>query len=119
MIVVSAVYWSGPLIQGAGYSGWLLAIFFGITLPFIVCLVASRAVILFGLFTASEIMISTMMNHPHFRAADWLQFISRDITEWTIIWFILLVLSLIVSVPLAAQRSRNKALKQSDNLRIS
>ncbi|MDZ4783768.1 MAG: hypothetical protein SGJ19_26265 [Planctomycetia bacterium] len=110
-LVAVSFIWSGHVIQGAGFGGWLVAIFLGVVFPLAVCLLASHWPVVFGLLAATSLAISTLLNHPNFRqnafARDaWEQFWQRDAGVWVFIWGVLAVLSLFVSVPLALRRRR-------------
>ena len=109
---VSCLFWTGRVIQGAGYGGWLVALFLGVAVPLVVCLISIRLPVLWGLLTATCIAISTLAYHPSFRgrlvdSRAWERFWERDATTWMIIWTILSGLSLIVSLPLSASRRRS------------
>jgi hypothetical protein len=110
LIAVSFI-WSGQVIQGAGFGGWLVALFLGVVFPLVVCLLASHWPVVFGLMAATSLAVSTLLHHPNFRpgafAGDpWEQFWRRDAGVWFFIWGFLAVLSLVVSVPLALWRRR-------------
>lgn len=110
-LVTISFIWSGQVIQGAGFGGWLVALFLGVVFPLIVCLLASHWFILFGLMAATSLAVSTLLHHPNFRpgafAGDpWEEFWKRDAGVWFFVWGFLAVLSLLVSVPLALRRRR-------------
>lgn len=110
-LVAISFIWSGQVIQGAGFGGWLVALFLGVVFPLVVCLLASHWPVVFGLMAATSLAVSTLLNHPNFRpgafAGDpWEQFWRRDAGMWLFIWGFLAVLSLVVSVPLALWRRR-------------
>jgi hypothetical protein len=109
--VAVSFIWSGQVIQGAGFGGWLVALFLGVVFPLVVCLLASHWPIIFGLMAATSLAVSTLLHHPNFRpggfAGDpWEQFWHRDAGVWFSIWGILAALSLFVSIPLAFWRRR-------------
>lgn len=111
LLIVGYLFWSGSVIQGAGFAGWLVAIFLGVTLPLLTCVLAAHFSIVFGILTATAISLSTLLNHPQFRqdpfaAEAWQRFFEEDFVSWAIIWGILSVLSLVTSVPLTIQRRR-------------
>jgi hypothetical protein len=109
VLVAVSFVWSGQIIQGAGFGGWLVALFLGVVFPLGVCLLASHWLIVFGLLAATSLAISTLLHHPNFRegvfARDpWEYLWQHDLGVWLFIWGILACLSLLVSVPLAARR---------------
>lgn len=106
LIVASAFYWTGALIQRAGLAGWIVLTIFSISLPLTVCLIASRAAVFFGVTAATAVTVSYMIHHSFFQSPDWLSLLRRDAMLWAIFWGILVVLSLVVSVPLTVQRGR-------------
>lgn len=104
-----SIFWSGRVVQEAGFGGWLIALLLGILLPLLTCLLAAHAPIIFGLLSATSLAVSTLLHHPDFRrdpfALDaWSRFIQQDWGVWAVIWGILVGLSLLVSVPVAIQR---------------
>jgi hypothetical protein len=110
-VAVSCLYWSGRVIQGAGYGGWLVALFLGVAMPLVVCLLSVRQAVLWGLLVATCVAASTLAHHPQFRSGlferrAWEGFWDRDASEWAAIWAVLAGLSLAVSVPLTVQRAR-------------
>ena len=110
-LVAVSFIWSGQVIQGAGFGGWLVALFLGTLFPLVVCLLASHWSVVFGLLAATSLAVSTLLHHPNFRpgafAGDpWEQFWRHDAGVWFFIWGFLAVLSLLVSVPLALWRRR-------------
>lgn len=110
-LITMSFAWSGQVIQGAGFSGWLVALFLGVVFPLVVCVLASRWEVVFGLLAATSLAISTLVHHPMFRgdifAADaWEHLWQRDAGVWLFIWGVLATLSLAVSVPLAVRRRR-------------
>ncbi|CAN5488577.1 hypothetical protein BH09PLA1_BH09PLA1_02260 [soil metagenome] len=110
-LVAVSFIWSGQVIQGAGFGGWLVALFLGVVFPFVVCLLASHWPVVFGLMAATSLAVSTLLHHPNFRpgafAGDpWEEFWKRDAGVWFFSWGFLAVLSLLVSIPLAFWRRR-------------
>ena len=111
VFLLCTLLWVGPLIQGAGFSGWLVALLAGLLIPLIVCTLATLQPIVMGFATASCITISTLVSSPLFRnnlfhANAWRKFLEDDIYVWLVIWLILFGQSLLVSVPLTIQRRR-------------
>jgi hypothetical protein len=110
LLAVSFI-WSGQVIQGAGFGGWLVALFLGVVFPLAVCLLASHWPVVFGLLAATSLAVSTLLHHPRFRpggfAGDpWEEFWKRDAGGWFFVWGFLALISLLVSVPLALWRRR-------------
>lgn len=108
---LSGLFWSGQLIQGAGFGGWLVALFLGIVFPLVVCLLTAHQPIGVGCLAATCMVISTLANHPNFsqdmfNSAAWKHFWENDIGLWLVILSIQLCLSLVVSIPLSVQRHR-------------
>lgn len=105
IIVVSAVYWAAPVARSATFAGWLVMLLLGLLLPLVVCVIASRAAILYGMATASMLTISGL-SPTGFRIEDVLSFARHNLTAAAIFWCVMLGLSLVVSVPLTIQRRR-------------
>jgi hypothetical protein len=110
-LVVGYLFWSGSVIQGAGFGGWLVAIALGVILPLVTCLIAAHLPIAFGLMTATAICLSTILHHPYFRQEPfareaWQRLLERDLTMWSVSWAILAALSLTSAIPIAIQRRR-------------
>lgn len=111
LLVGSSLFWAGHLIQQAGFSGWLVAIALGVIFPLLVCLLATKLTIVFGLLAATSLAVSTLLHHPNFRQEPfaretWDRFLQYDLGGWVVIWCILAGLSLSVSVPLTIRRRR-------------
>jgi hypothetical protein len=109
-----SLYCSGYLVQEAGFGGWLVALLFGVLLPLVVCLVASRAPIIFGVLAATSLVFSILLHdfdirHNPLDREAWSRVLYRDWAVWAILWAILTGLSLLVSVPLAIRRRRMAA----------
>lgn len=108
-VAASLLYWSGPVSISAGFSGWIVALNFCIAAPLAVCLLATRWPIILGLFTATCITVSIVVENARLRgvhgdAISWMQFPKRDFVIWALIWAIAVGLSLLVSVPIQTRR---------------
>lgn len=110
-IAVSLLFWSGPVIISAGFSGWLVALFISTAAPLTVCLMASRWCIALGILTATCIAASILLENAHWSldhgdTRSWANFWAEEIGLNLLIWGIAAGLSLIVSVPIHLGRRR-------------
>ena len=103
--------WTGRVVQGAGYGGWVVALLLAVLLPTILCSLSARLPVVVGWLTATCLHLSILAFHPDYRgrllaARTWETFWARDWDVWLVMWVILVGLSLAVSLPIAVNRSR-------------
>jgi hypothetical protein len=109
-IAVSALFWFGPVIEGGGYAAWLYALFLGVVVPLAVVLCCARWPIAWGLVTATCLFVSTFamqfLREGVSAARVWDRIWQHELWIAMTWWATFVGLSLVVSVPLAIQRSR-------------
>ena len=99
---VSSLSWSGAVIAGAGYVGWLVAILLATWMPVVVCLLAARWSIPLGVLTATCIVASLLLENARLGSPFW----AENAGIWLCSWVIAAGLSLIASVPIQLIRRR-------------
>lgn len=111
-VTASLVLWSGSVITSQGYAGWLYMLLFSIFCPLLVCLLAARFSVLFGVLAATSIVVSLVLANARLdspqRGHSWQSFRNGSGT-WIEIWLIAVGLSLIVSIPIYVQRKRRNS----------
>lgn len=113
-VTFSLVFWSGPVIQSGGYAGWLIGLLLGLLAPLFVCLLAARFPVLFGALAATCIVLSVLLADARWYSTQtrdatgyyWQHFWKRGFRGYAIIWLVAVLLSLIVSLPIHAQRRK-------------
>jgi hypothetical protein len=108
-LVVAVLTYSGPVVQGGGYGGWLVALFLGVVCPLVIALVTYHCAVLLGALGAASISVSTLLYNPYhpgrwFQPSAWAQVSHQDVSIGAWVAGFLVVLSLAVSVPVAVRR---------------
>lgn len=65
-LIVSSIWWSGPLVQQAGYGDWVVGFALAWVLPLVVCSVAFHVPIAFGAMAATALTVSIHAYHPSY-----------------------------------------------------
>jgi hypothetical protein len=111
-LLTSLVVWSGPIITKGGFGGWLIALLVCMISQPIICSVAPRFPILFGVPTGACIVLSCRIENSRLyskqREIQW----SHAFDESGALlqaWAIAALVSLIISIPVHLQRRTMKS----------
>ncbi len=111
ILIVTTFFWSGRVIQNGGYAGWLIAFFLWIIAPLVVCLLATKYIVIYGALINSCILLSSFREDARYytRSEDfWNMFWRRDIYTLLTALAISIAFSLLISIPIVLQRRKNK-----------
>ena len=109
VIAVTTFFWAGKMMQSQGYGGFLLAFFLLIVVPLIVCLIATRYVVFYGIVTNICIVLSLVREDARYYAHSaefWDSFWRRDVYFLLIIILFAITVSLPVSISVYLEKRK-------------
>lgn len=105
--LVALLVWSGPIMTSGGFAGWLIALLVWLASPAIICPLAPRCPILFGILaagcTAFSLAVENSRLYSSSRDIQWSHAFS-NVGTLAVVWCIAAALSLLVSIPVYVQR---------------
>jgi len=119
---LSLLFWTGPLIRSGGYSGWLLAILLCILATLVICIIAARFSVAYGVFTATCITCSLLVSDARSEIGRgnteyWSEFWQNEFASYSVTWLVATVVSLLISVPIQiCRRNIQKDFRTSNML---
>ena len=111
IFTLSLTYWSGALIFGFGWGGWIVALLVMLAASLVVGLVAPSHSILFGLAAVTCIEISVVLANArssisHGDYKFWTVFWTRDFVPHVGMWCLFAGISLMATIPIRRARKR-------------
>jgi hypothetical protein len=107
--LLAITLWSGAVVESAGFSGWLLSLVVWLIAPAVVCLLAPRFPVIFGVLAAACSVFSLAVQNSRLysrqREIEW-SHVLTDRVELLFSFTIAVLLSLVISIRVQASRQR-------------
>jgi hypothetical protein len=111
ILLFVAVTIAGPLVQNAGFSGWLVLLILEVACPLAICVITYDFTLLLGLLSATGMVISALIYDPFhpawwFQPSAWAHFLQTDKTIAFWLCVIFGCFSFVLCIPIAYRRRR-------------
>lgn len=109
LALVAVTLWSGPVIESGGFGGWLVALVVWLIAPAVVCVLAPRFPVVFGVLAAAcsvaSIAVQNSRLYSRQREIQWSHALS-DRVALLDSFTIAVLLSLVISIRVQTSRQR-------------